>query len=101
MKNKLTLIIFTLMNFVSMMTASIFNGILDKVAIDLNVTVALTGLLNSAYAFGAAIGVPIVLILFFNIEKSSSKPITNMNRINPIWLSNSRLVKDSLGKRNW
>lgn len=69
MKNKLSLIIFTLMNFVSMMTASIFNGILDKVAIDLNVTVALTGLLNSAYAFGAAIGVPIVLILFFNINR--------------------------------
>ena len=69
MKNKLTLLIFTLMNFVSMMTASIFNGILDKVAIDLNVTVALTGLLNSAYAFGAAIGVPIVLILFFNMNR--------------------------------
>lgn len=69
MKNKLTLLIFTLMNFVSMMTASLFNGILDKVAIDLNVTVALTGLLNSAYALGAAIGVPIVLILFFNVNR--------------------------------
>ena len=56
MKNKLTLYVFTLMNFVSTMTASLFNGILDKVAIDLNVSVALTGLLNSAYARGAAIG---------------------------------------------
>ena len=60
MKNKLTLYVFTLMNFVSTMTASLFNGILDKVAIDLNVSVTLTGLLNSAYALGAAIGVPIV-----------------------------------------
>ncbi|HET6786150.1 MAG TPA: MFS transporter [Erysipelotrichaceae bacterium] len=69
MKNKLTLYVFTLMNFVIMMTASLFNGILDKVAIDLNVTVALSGLLNSAYAFGAAIGVPIILILFFNVNR--------------------------------
>ena len=57
------------MNFVSTMTASLFNGILDKVAIDLNVSVALTGLLNSAYALGAAIGVPIVLIVFFNANR--------------------------------
>jgi predicted MFS family arabinose efflux permease len=69
MKNKLTLYIFTLMNFVIMMTASLFNGILDKVAVDLNVSVALSGLLNSAYAFGAAIGVPLILILFFNINR--------------------------------
>jgi len=69
MNNKLTLYIFTLMNFVIMMTASLFNGILDKVAVDLNVSVALSGLLNSAYAFGAAIGVPLILILFFNINR--------------------------------
>lgn len=69
MKNKLTLYVFTLMNFVSTMTASLFGGILDKVAIDLNVSVALTGLLNSAYALGAAIGVPIVLIVFFNTNR--------------------------------
>jgi len=69
MNNKLTLYVFTLMNFVIMMTASLFNGILDKVAVDLNVTVALSGLLNSAYAFGAAIGVPLILILFFNVNR--------------------------------
>lgn len=69
MQNRITLYVFTTMNFVIMMTASLFNGILDKVAVDLNVSVALSGLLNSAYAFGAALGVPVILILFFNVNR--------------------------------
>jgi hypothetical protein len=38
-------------------------------------------------------------ILFLSTLKSSSIPITNMKRTSPTWLSNSRLVRDSGGKR--
>lgn len=69
-KTNFTLIVFTLMNFVLSMTASVFNGILDKVAISLNISVANSGLLNTMYAYGAAVGVPITLILFRKIERT-------------------------------
>ncbi len=68
-KTSLTLMVFTLMSFVLSMTASVFNGILDKVAISLNISVANSGLLNTMYAYGAAFGVPITLILFRKIER--------------------------------
>lgn len=58
------------MNFVIAMTAFVFNGILDKVAISLNISVANSGLLNTMYAYGAAFGVPITLILFRKIERT-------------------------------
>ncbi|TAH64574.1 MAG: MFS transporter [Anaerolineaceae bacterium] len=69
-KTSLTLVVFTLMNFVVTMTSLVFNGILDKVAITLNVSIANSGLLNSMYAYGAAFGVPITLILFRKIERT-------------------------------
>lgn len=69
-KTNLTLMVFTLMNFAIAMSAFVFNGILDKVALSLNVTVANSGLLNTMYAYGAAFGVPISLILFRKIERS-------------------------------
>lgn len=69
-KAKLTLLIFTLMSFVFSMTAFVFNGILDKVAVSLNISVANSGLLNTTYGYGAAFGVPITLILFRKIERS-------------------------------
>lgn len=69
-KTGLTLIVFTLMNFVVSMTGLVFNGILDKVAVSLNITVANTGLLNTMYSYGAALGVPIILILFRKIERT-------------------------------
>ncbi len=69
-KTNLTLIVFTLMSFVLSMTASVFNGILDKVAVSLNISVANSGLLNTMYGFGAAFGVPITLIVFRKIERS-------------------------------
>lgn len=68
-KRDIILIVFTLMNFVLAMTAFVFNGILDKVAISLNITVANSGLLNTMYAYGAAFGVPITLIVFRKIER--------------------------------
>lgn len=69
-KSSLTLLVFTLMNFVLAMTAFVFNGILDKVAVSLNISVANSGLLNTMYAYGAAFGVPITLIVFRKVERT-------------------------------
>ena len=66
----LILLVFSLMNFAIEMTASVFNGILDKIAISLNVTLAQAGLLNSMYFYGAAFGVPITLIVFRRMERT-------------------------------
>ena len=69
-KTNLTLMVFTLMSFVLAMTAFVFNGILDKVAISLDISVANTGLLNTMYSYGAAFGVPLSLIVFRKIERT-------------------------------
>lgn len=63
-QSQVTLIVFMLMNFVIGMSAMVFGGILDQVALSLNVSVALTGLLATTFSIGAAIGVPIILIVF-------------------------------------
>ncbi len=63
------LFVFTLMNFVVSMTGVVFNGILDKVAVSLDISVANSGLLNTMYAYGAAFGVPITLIVLRKIER--------------------------------
>ena len=75
-KTNLTLLVFTLMNFVLAMTAFVFNGILDKVAVSLNISVANSGLLNTMYSYGAAFGVPITLIVFRKIERVKMLKIT-------------------------
>lgn len=65
-KNVLTkpmLGLFIVMNFVLNMSASLFNGILDQVALEMNVPVTVTGQLTSVYAYGAGIGVPLFLIM--------------------------------------
>lgn len=70
MKNsKSTIIVFTLMNFVLSMAGFVFSGILDKVAAALSVSVASAGLLNSMHAYGAAIGVPLTLIVFRRVNR--------------------------------
>lgn len=66
---RLTLAVFVLMNFVVSMTATVFGGILDQVALALKVPVASAGLLNTAYSFGAALGVPLVLITLRNVAR--------------------------------
>lgn len=71
----LTLSIFILMAFVLAMSAMLFNGILDKVAKELQISISETGLLSSAYAYGAAIGVPIILILFRKMERTKALEI--------------------------
>ena len=72
----LMLAVFTVMNFVIAMTIFVFNGILDKVAISLNISVSNAGMLSTAYALGAAIGVPIALILFRRVERTKILKIT-------------------------
>lgn len=69
-KPSLTMIVFMLMNFVLAMSASVFNGILDKVAVDMNISVANSGLLNTLYSFGGAFGVPVTLIVFRSVERT-------------------------------
>ena len=69
-KPNLTLLVFSLMSFVLAMTAFVFSGILDKVAVSLGISVADSGLLNTMYSYGAAFGVPITLILFRKVERS-------------------------------
>ena len=69
-KPNLMLLVFTLMSFVLAMTAFVFSGILDKVAVSLGISVAQSGLLNTMYSYGAAFGVPITLILFRKVERS-------------------------------
>ena len=69
-KPNLMLLVFTLMSFVLAMTAFVFSGILDKVAVSLDISVAQSGLLNTMYSYGAAFGVPITLILFRKVERS-------------------------------
>lgn len=66
----LILTVFTLMNFVLAMIASVFNGILDMVAVSLGVSVADAGLLNTMYAYGAAFGVPILLVLLRKVDRA-------------------------------
>ena len=61
---------FSAMSFVLAMTAFVFSGILDKVAVSLDISVAQSGLLNTMYSYGAAFGVPITLILFRKVERS-------------------------------
>lgn len=69
-KTTLTLMVFTLMSFVLSMTAFVFSGILDKVAVSLHITVANSGLLNTMYSYGAAFGVPVTLVVFRKIERT-------------------------------
>jgi DHA1 family putative efflux transporter-like MFS transporter len=69
-RTSVALLVFTLMNFVLAMTALVFQGILDQVAVSLNISIADSGLLNTMYAYGAALGVPIVLIVFRKIERT-------------------------------
>lgn len=68
--HRLTIIVFTLMNFVLAMLSSVFNGILDEIAVAFDISVAKAGLLTSMYAYGAAFGVPVTLIVFRKIERS-------------------------------
>lgn len=70
------LFFFILMNFVTNMSASVFNGILDQIAVEMNVAVERTGLLSSMVSLGGAIGVPIFLVVFNQYERTKLLKIT-------------------------
>lgn len=71
-QTKLVLWVFMLMNFMNGLSGLMFNGILDKVSDSLNISIATTGYLTTAYSLGAALGVPIVLVVF---AKAPRKPL--------------------------
>ncbi|MGN1182384.1 MAG: MFS transporter, partial [Faecalibacillus sp.] len=65
----ITMLVFIVMNFILSMSGTLFNGILDKIALDMNISIAQTGYLTSLYAYGA-IGAPIILIVLRKISQS-------------------------------
>lgn len=97
-KKQLTLVLsmFTVMHFVLAMTAGVFNGILDQIALSMDVSIAESGMLNTMYAYGGAIGVPITIILFRNIERTrllkSMLIVTIMMSIALVYLPNFGLL---------
>ena len=68
--NLMMMTVFIFMNFVLSMSSTLFNGILDKMVVDLNVSLSKVGYLTSFYAFGAGVGVPLFLIIFNKKETS-------------------------------
>lgn len=66
----MTMIAFIIMNFTLSMSSTLFNGILDKIAVELSIPLSKTGYLSSFYAYGAGIGVPIFLIVFRKYNRS-------------------------------
>ncbi|PND48529.1 hypothetical protein AT575_00630 [Streptococcus penaeicida] len=94
---KPTLFIFTLMNFVLAMSSFLFNGILDQVAQQLAIPISETGLLNSAYAYGAGLGVPITLVLFRKFERTSMlKIMLALTIMASIWMIYTRSFEQLL-----
>lgn len=63
-KTQMILYVFALMSFVIGMANFIFNGILDKIAFDLGISIAQAGLLITSATLGAAFGSPLVLLVF-------------------------------------
>lgn len=61
--------VFIVMNFVMSLSGTLFNGILDRIAVTMNIDVAKTGYLTSLYAYGA-IGAPVLLLIFRKIRRS-------------------------------
>ena len=71
-QNSVLLWVFMLMNFMNGLSGLMFNGILDKVSETLHISIATTGYLTTAYSLGAALGVPVVLLVF---AKAPRKPL--------------------------
>lgn len=71
-QNSILLWVFMLMNFMNGLSGLMFNGILDKVSETLHISIATTGYLTTAYSLGAALGVPVVLLVF---AKAPRKPL--------------------------
>ena len=61
--------VFIVMNFVMSMSGTLFNGILDRIAVTMQIDVAMTGYLTSLYAYGA-IGAPLLLLVFRKWSRS-------------------------------
>lgn len=95
--SKMTLTVFIIMNFVLAMSAFLFNGILDQVAKQMQIPLAETGFLNSAYAYGAGFGVPITLFVFRKIERTKIlKVMLLLTIVASIWMLMARSFEELL-----
>ena len=65
-----TMGIFMIMNFTMSLSGTLFNGILDRIALEMGISVAQTGYLTSMYAYGA-IGAPVLLALLRNAKRNA------------------------------
>ena len=72
--------VFIVMNFLMSMSSTLFNGILDKIAIAMNFFVSHTWYFSSLYAYGA-IGKPLILILCRKISHSVLLKATLLSNI--------------------
>lgn len=65
-----TMGVFMIMNFTMSLSGTLFNGILDRIALEMGISVAQTGYLTSMYAYGA-IGAPVLLALLRNAKRNA------------------------------
>lgn len=65
-----TMGVFMIMNFTMSLSGTPFNGILDRIALEMGISVAQTGYLTSMYAYGA-IGAPVLLALLRNAKRNA------------------------------
>lgn len=61
--------VFLLVGFLTSLSGTLFNGILDKIAVSMDISIAQTGYLTSLYSYGA-VGAPILLLLFRKVRSS-------------------------------
>ncbi|MDI9469178.1 MAG: MFS transporter [Bacillota bacterium] len=71
-KNKPLFAVYVMMYFVVTMQGFVFTGIIDQVALELDLSEAAVGMFSSLYGYGAAIGVPLAMLVFSRIERSRS-----------------------------
>ena len=67
-----TMGVFMIMNFTMSLSGTLFNGILDRIALEMGISVAQTGYLTSMYAYGA-IGAPVLLALLRNAKRNAMR----------------------------
>ncbi|MDI9498340.1 MAG: MFS transporter [Bacillota bacterium] len=69
-RNKGLFAVYVAMYFVVTMQGFVFTGIIDQVAIELELSEAAVGMFSSFYACGAAVGVPLAMLVFNRFERS-------------------------------
>ncbi|MFV0481786.1 MAG: MFS transporter [Campylobacteraceae bacterium] len=68
MSNKAKIFLLSIMSFLVGMSQFIIAGVLDQIALSLNISIASAGQLMSVYALSSAIGTPLLLMLMAKID---------------------------------